>query len=350
MNIFQLFKKAITKTNTSHNNNINNPISQSNVPKLDNHVLVFVNGLLKSCDNIPIYSYNENYYTSTNYIIDGKFYNLCSINDIASIPNYSTRTESYDITKQLEYLLYMASGELEKNNMLNQAIECLRKSNKLKLSSSFNYSYEDYMKICEKMVEKGMFEDAQKELEYLKSVKPELFSRKIYQKQLIDKCIENARSAGSDLLKMSSHSSACKLCSQFQGKVFSISGKNKNYPRLPETVRAIGSIHVGCRHIFNTFFEEYENKVHQNVAAINKLVDKLDSQNINYDKLFEEYDIDHKYNDRIEYYRLFYKYPELAPKSFNSYRRMKSNKTSGYLSLIEKLKNIDIEFYNNYFN
>lgn len=345
-----MFKKLFTrKRKNNYINNINDIKIKPDEPHLDNHILEFTNGSLKSCDGIPIYSYSGNYYISTNYIIDGKYYNLCNINDIISIPNNIVRDDNCDLTKQIEYLLYMASGVLDDNNMLLQSIECLRKSNHLKVLSHFEYSYKDYMRVCIKLVENGMFKEAEIEREYWKSIKPDLFSRKLYQLKSIHKAIAAAMYTNTDLLVMTSHSSSCALCSKFENIVFSISGTNKKYPKLPETVKKIGAIHVGCQHIFFPFYDDIES-VSQDVETLNKYVDELDSQDIDYDSMFAKYDIDHQYEDRIEYYKLFYKYPELAPKSFNAYRRMKNNKTTGYLSIIEKLKAIDIVFYNNNFN
>lgn len=58
-----------------------------------------------------------------------------------------------------------------------------------------------------------------------------------------------------DLVEMSAHEGSCKECAKYQGRIFSISGTNKKYPKLPDVVFKHGGIHEGCRHTFVPFCE-----------------------------------------------------------------------------------------------
>lgn len=69
-------------------------------------------------------------------------------------------------------------------------------------------------------------------------------------KRNIKRVLQNAKNMKTDLLEVSAHECSCKYCANFQGKVFSITGKDKRYPKLPNEVLQTGSFHKGCRHTF----------------------------------------------------------------------------------------------------
>ena len=71
---------------------------------------------------------------------------------------------------------------------------------------------------------------------------------------------------GEDLVIISSHPKACELCVPWQGKVLSLSGKNKDYPSMQEAVSA-GLFHPNCRHSFNLFMEELHDIFEGNVSC-----------------------------------------------------------------------------------
>lgn len=73
--------------------------------------------------------------------------------------------------------------------------------------------------------------------------------------------IGGALEDGTDLVKMTSVSQCCKLCGAYQGKVYSISGKDKRFPALFKTVLKNGYAlpHPNCRHEFIPWFEEAES-------------------------------------------------------------------------------------------
>ena len=56
-----------------------------------------------------------------------------------------------------------------------------------------------------------------------------------------------------DLVEMSYHNCCCAECSKHQGRVFSISGKDKRFPKLPDVVLKTGGMHNGCSHNFRAF-------------------------------------------------------------------------------------------------
>jgi hypothetical protein len=60
-----------------------------------------------------------------------------------------------------------------------------------------------------------------------------------------------------DLVRLSTHSGSCKRCIPFQGRTFSLSGGDKEFPSLDEA-RAGGVFHVGCLHVVSLAPEELD--------------------------------------------------------------------------------------------
>ena len=65
---------------------------------------------------------------------------------------------------------------------------------------------------------------------------------------------------GNDLVKMSSHFGSCPICEPYQGRVFSVSGNDPNYPALYDTPwsSAYQNFHPHCRHILTQYIEELQ--------------------------------------------------------------------------------------------
>ena len=54
-----------------------------------------------------------------------------------------------------------------------------------------------------------------------------------------------------DLVEMISHQVTCEKCAIFQGRIYSISGKDKRFPPLSVVLpEGTHQIHLGCKHIF----------------------------------------------------------------------------------------------------
>jgi len=53
-----------------------------------------------------------------------------------------------------------------------------------------------------------------------------------------------------ELVEMSHHSTACPICQKYEGKVFSLTGKDKRYGKAPDM-----PIHPNCRHSFLPYLD-----------------------------------------------------------------------------------------------
>lgn len=54
-----------------------------------------------------------------------------------------------------------------------------------------------------------------------------------------------------DLVQVSDHAGECQMCSPWEGRILSISGKTKGYPTVAEA-ESVGLFHPNCRHAINT--------------------------------------------------------------------------------------------------
>lgn len=75
-----------------------------------------------------------------------------------------------------------------------------------------------------------------------------------------------------DLVQISTHYPTCELCAQLQGKVFSISGKDKRYPKLTDEYRP--PIHPNCRHVLTPYVRELDDNAEETERFSNQPLDK----------------------------------------------------------------------------
>lgn len=94
--------------------------------------------------------------------------------------------------------------------------------------------------------------------------------------------IEQCEARGIDLVKMSVHFPTCSICMPLQGRVFSISGKNKDYPSLYEYCFPGDylTIHPNCKHSFFPYLPEYltPEQVEADKEYSNRSFDVLNEQ------------------------------------------------------------------------
>lgn len=63
----------------------------------------------------------------------------------------------------------------------------------------------------------------------------------------VNRLLEN----GVELVEMSHHSSACPICQPYEGKIFTLTGKDKRYGEAPDL-----PIHPNCKHSFLPYIED----------------------------------------------------------------------------------------------
>jgi hypothetical protein len=64
--------------------------------------------------------------------------------------------------------------------------------------------------------------------------------------------IQTGLSLGSDLVQVSSHNTNCDICAEYEGKIYSIGGVSKDFPKLEEEP----PFHPNCKHLLIVQFRE----------------------------------------------------------------------------------------------
>lgn len=70
--------------------------------------------------------------------------------------------------------------------------------------------------------------------------------------------IRNANSRHSDLVEMSINPLCCGECSKYQGRIYSLTGRDHRFPKLPEVVIQTGVLHKDCSHMVYNYTEGNE--------------------------------------------------------------------------------------------
>lgn len=314
---------------------------------LKNVTIYFRDGII--VDVIPdVY----NYYLAQFYNIDGKTYDTYSPESVQSIPEFDFRNRKSLGTPvyYLEYVLRMRASQERKlrNNPLAYAL--LKKSTQLMKNTGIFYSRQDFLRLANWLYEDGQYDQAAKVENDLLATFPDESSVHLASFQ---RSLENCKLIPTDYIFCSSHQGTCPICSQYQCRVYCISGKDKRFPKLPDIVYQYGGFHKGCRHFFYPFFLDSCNTVRDHLLRDHDVYvysnrpftddrsedDKqLYLQRVENQKRLEESAINRKI-----YYALMQKIPEVMPKSVAGFTKMKRANSANYQKIVNAAHDIGIE-------
>lgn len=165
-----------------------------------------------------------------------KTYDLDSLNGINSIPLDASSIMYNGYSTPMYYVLQRKATEHKQNGNMDLAIACLRKSNEI--SDSFDripLLEKDYLRLVKYLEKSGDFELAEKEKENIYHNHPEFLDKSIISARLIQETVKKAKHYNVDLITLSS-SKNCPFCKNYNKKIYSISGKSKKYPLLPDNI------------------------------------------------------------------------------------------------------------------
>lgn len=298
--------------------------------------IFFHNGII--CRIVPDV---QSYFSARYYVIEGNFYDTYSLEDVKSIPipvfNESYGTPVYN----LEYLLKMrASEEREKENyelsyaLMYKAIEGMK-------ASRITYGKKEYMRFIMWLYKDGRIEEAAMLEKRLRREEPEVFDINLLHKNHFLSAIKQCKDFGTDYIYCDGHTYTCGECAKYQNRVYSISGKDSAYPKLPDFVYEYGGFHPGCRHGFHPFFSD-------SIADKNgNFVDALEYSNRPFidDRTPEEIEGYNQYLKKAEKERLrdenlkaFYilkkELPDVMPKSYSTFAKYKAHNSDKYINIL----------------
>ncbi|HAF62038.1 MAG TPA: hypothetical protein DCK95_06905 [Anaerolineaceae bacterium] len=249
-----------------------------------------------------------------------------------AIPEYQQLNGITSPVNNIEYILQRKATEHKRNGRMDLAIACLRKSNEIFPYSNFLWSKKDYLRLVRFLKEAGKFEEARVEQAKID---------KLFEKDLtalvFEKVMRDCKSLRTDLADTGDNSRVCGECAKYTRRVFSISGKDKRFPALPKYFGLSMPEHAYC---YISIYPFLLNRSEPNWKYKGDLVEwcnrpftdeRTPQQKAYYKKYVLE--VEQEIIDRDNYDLLLEELPEIAPKSFGGYRRMKNLHSSNYHKL-----------------
>ena len=275
------------------------------------------------------------------------FQTLEGINSI-TIPSYEPLQGMSSPVNNVEYILQRKATEHKKNGRMDLAIACLRKANEIFPHSNFSWSEKDYMRLVEYLKFDRQFDEAKKEEQKIK----ELFAQFNKEREAHDTKINSEVYGNTDIVSTNETYFVCEECAKYIKRYFSISGNSKKYPKLPEYLLHKSEKHKYCSITLYPVLDDISLPTWDYKGDFIKYCNRpfVDERTKEQKAIFEK-DVKEKEEmakDKEFYDLLFEKAPEIAPKSFGGYRRMKASNSENYKKLLltaEKL--LGYNFYAN---
>ena len=293
---------------------------------------------------------------------------------------FGIRAEWVDMTEILRRirLEIYDPAEYEKAGRIDLAILCLQKSNAIRMvRPNLGYRKSDYYRLVKTLAFYGRVDEAYAEKEKI----DRYFEKKAAESapNEVKRVLELAKTLGTDLVEMSCHGCVCSECAKYQGRVFSLSGKDRRFPKIPDAFFEYGGIHEGCSHTFspcygNTDALFYDNtlryyptikkKYQKDIITfsnrpfvddrppedIEKAVEVQKKAELRWEResklLTAEYVIEREVKrgqDMRDFQWIQDNLPDICPKSLTGYRRMKNQNTKNYRKIVEAARAMGYE-------
>lgn len=270
------------------------------------------------------------------YKLFDSLYDTDSVEGIMKIPVPECEVSQYDgFTCKPEYILDLKATAHKKAGNLDLAIECLKKANELRDCSQYMYTEKDYNRLVEYLKLARRFDEAKEEEEKIKRISTIQFENiKNRRQEMYDQIFGEYNS---DLVEIGSVNCCCSICAKYRGRVFSVRGEDKRFPMLPKDyhedcgLRSFPFVYGLTR---PTYCEADEVIEFSNRPFVD---DRTEEQKEGYQRILQEREENKQREiDRADYNWLWENIPEICPKTFNAYRRMKKANSKGYIEIQEK--------------
>lgn len=132
---------------------------------------------------------------------------------------------------------------------------------------------------------------------------------------------------GYDLMMMTEHYPTCEACAVLQGRVYSISGRDKRFPPLSRAFPSgYRNVHPNCRHVMTYWIEEMQSPEEIRAALARSNASFTDNRSDEEIALYSKQQADSRRMraDRSQFERYRQRLGEDAPKSFHTFRRIKN--------------------------
>lgn len=338
---------------------------EDNQDDVNEDITEWINSIACAPDPKPLT--NEEY-TTMRDSEEEWFENHYDFNSIAGIKRIPLKKglrcpTTQGVTGYLYYYLRRKAYTHEKEGKMDLAVACMSKSSELAmLDYGSSIQKTELYPLVKILARNGQVEEAIAEKEFVDSYCEE--QQNIRDRELFSTAIKDAQRERTDFLLMSVHSATCPECAKYQGRVYSISGKSKKFPKLPDFFFETGRVHSGCGHTFSCYIDGVDSPMLDYTLEVHPLKNKFYGRNIvafsnrpfvddrtksakeradaynaeraaqdaqqqeNEDNMIE-YEAQ-RGNDARNYFWIKENIPKKCPKSLSGYRRMKTQNTKNY--------------------
>ena len=280
-----------------------------------------------------------------------------------------------EVTKELPYLLQMRVKNTFQKEL---AIPLVYKAVNMMMASSTSYTKDDYERMVNQLYAVGADNYADHLNNELKKTLPFYEDDDYFLKEAFDKRVGSLY--GDGLIEMSYQACACEECAKYMGRIYSVNGSDKRFPKLPQFIIDNKGVHKGCHCTFwstiyydgkcidKYVFDEDGNARLEAVDAIassnRPFIDNRSEiekqryiswvERINKDKSKQSKVIGEKEKWRdsglkhAEYEWLEDTFPQICPKSISTYTRMKKTQSKKYLELKREALKMGKELIDNF--
>lgn len=295
----------------------------------------------------PYYEAREIINAATRIVSDGVLYDLTDRDSIYSIeiPEYTyshdnPNAQNLGVTGYLEYVLRMHSGLLWNAGDYRLSMVCLGKACQLMLYSTIGWQRKDYYRIVDDYIRLGRFKKAE---EWKKWIEENTTAPTDYSILAFNRTLENCKFLGTDLVQVGDSESCCDVCAKYRKRIFSLSGKDRKFPKFPD------DFHFECGLSVSPFIYKVMSPSFKCLSCVMYSRrpfkdDRSKQEKENYKKRMEiiereKYSMPEPNLAHIIYYRFKPLFPDIFPKTVGAFSRMRNANSANYKKIISAVEN-----------
>lgn len=151
--------------------------------------------------------------------------------------------------------------------------------------------------------------------------------------------MQTMKDLGRDLVRMTSHFSSCPICVVYEGRVYSMSGRDPDYPALSEAFDGYGTIHPNCTHRLVPYIKEFDDDAEKTQKDSMRPFEIDPKKKASIDDYNKQQAIKTaRRNDRNEWEKAKLTAPKETPKTFSAFRSIKKADGDKYASIQASIK------------
>lgn len=308
-------------------------------------------------------------YSARFIVSDDIKYDLENPESIKSIkiPNFKSTSGMPYITRNMAYIIKMAASAEHRPHI---AVPLVYKAANLMMACDIAWGKDEYYRIIKQLWLIGEIKYGDYLLSSLEKRVPYLSDGTYITRAVWENKKNLANTLNEDLWLIDYSRVACETCAIYQNRIYSYSGEDKRFPKLPDFIKFNGTIHHGSHNsidsiLFYDGFEMYKTVYQSKDQSTRIAVDPIEYSNRPFvddrsdieKQIFEEFEqrrdrekqAKEEYYDRNFWINEYYKHLEYqnivdvmgdkAPKSYSAYRRMKKNNTANYQKILDIMNN-----------